>query len=247
MTLLQGFLLGLVQGLTEFLPVSSSGHLVIGQHLLGLTEAPVFFDVTVHSATALAVIVLTRERLRRLSFKELKLLFLGSIPAGVVGVWLNQDVEKLFNSLNMVGIALVVTAAILWLTKLVKNKKTKKSLGLKETIWVGLFQSVAIIPGISRSGSTISAGLFAGLTPKAAFEFSFLLSLPAILGAQVLQLIKLENIAFSEISVLGVGFISAFVTGLLALKLLKQVVVKQQIHWFAIYCFIVGLSILIFY
>lgn len=243
MTLAQGLILGLIQGLTEFLPVSSSGHLVIAQSLFQLKETPVIFDTLVHLATALAVIVVIFNSLKKISLEQVKLIIIASIPAGLAGLFLNQFIEELFSSVKLVGFALVVTSLVLFSTKKITKKLSK--LNFKNSFVIGLAQSMAIIPGISRSGSTIVAGLHQGLTPQEAFNFSFLISLPAIIGAQLLQLNKLSTLSSSDIPTLAIGFATAFISGLIALKLLKRFVVSGKLHLFAYYCLTLAIITLI--
>jgi len=246
MTVIQGLLLGLLQGLTEFLPVSSSGHLVIAQHLFGITTPPVVFDVLVHLATGLAIVVVLWPQILKLNRQLLGLIILATLPAAVIGFFLNNKIELIFNSLPLVGFSLIITAILLFSTKFIKKKSSVHNLTSKNSILIGFFQALAIIPGISRSGSTITAGLHTGLNPTTAFNFSFLLSLPAILGAQLLQLNKVANIQLSEIPVLMIGFLMAFLSGIIALKLLKNIVIKSKLHQFGYYCLVLGTIILIF-
>ncbi len=244
MTIFQGFLLGLIQGLTEFLPVSSSGHLVIFQHLLNLSDSSVTFDILVHLATSLAVIIVVFDSLVKITFKQIKIIALASLPAAIFGLLLNSQVETLFSSLRLVGFTLLITSGILFSTKLLKTLKPSE-LNHKNTFLIGLAQALAIFPGISRSGSTIVAGLHTGLAPKTAFNFSFLLSLPAIFGAQLLQLNKLTNSPPSQIPSLLTGFITAFISGFFALKLLQKFVTNSKLHYFSYYCLVIGLLALL--
>ncbi len=245
MTFYQSFLLGLIQGLTEFLPISSSGHLVIAQHLFQLSKAPIFFDVLVHLGTSLAVIIVVFESLTKITIKKIKLIILASLPAAVFGLLLNSKMEQLFSSLRIVGFALLVTSAFLFSTKLIR-KAPKIKLNYKNSFLIGFSQALAIIPGISRSGSTIITGMHLGLSPAKAFNFSFLLSLPAIFGAQILQLNKISNFPSSQFPILLTGFTTAFISGLIALKMLKRFVIKGKLHYFGFYCLILGLVVLIF-
>ncbi len=246
MTLLQGLLLGLLQGLTEFLPVSSSGHLVIAQHLLQLRQTPVAFDIMLHLATALAVVALMWPTIIKLDLKTFKLIILASIPAGIVGLFLNHQIETLFSSIGLVGVTLIITSILLFSTKFFKFPHFNK-LNSKSAILIGLFQSLAIIPGISRSGSTIVAGLSQKLNPKKAFNFSFLLSLPAIFGAQLINLGRLTKLDQQLSPIYLTGFISAFISGYFALKILKKLVIGGKLHYFAYYCLTLGASILVFF
>lgn len=244
MTAIQAFFLGLIQGLTEFLPVSSSGHLVIFQNLFGFTQPPVLFDVIVHLATALAIVVFFWSSLLKLNKRLIGLLLLASLPAGLLGLVLNQQIEILFNSLTLVGFSLLITAFMLFSLNRFIAKAKRSSLRPKDALIIGLFQALAIIPGISRSGSTITAAIFRGLKPELAFQFSFLLALPAILGAQLLQLPLLAHLSSAAILSLTIGFLTAFISGYLALKLLHQLVIKAQLKGFGYYCLFLGLFIL---
>ena len=242
-------ILGLVQGLTEFLPVSSSGHLVIFRELLG-AEAPqdLVFEITVHVATVLATIVIFRKQIIDLlqglfKFKYnsqtdfiLKLV-VSMIPVAIVGVFFKDKVEALFSSLTVVGCALLVTAALLYFSD--KAKKAKS-----EDITFG--QAVAVIPGLSRSGTTISAGLLSGASRSKVAEFSFLMVLVPILGEAFLDVIG-GDMASSSIGTvpLAIGFIASFVSGLFACKAMIALVKKAGLKWFALYCAIVGVIVII--
>ena len=246
MTLIQALILGLLQGLTEFLPVSSSGHLVIAQHFFGFLTPPVFFDILLHLATALAIIVILWRPLFSLDKKTFGFILLASLPAGIIGVLLNSSIETLFSSVKLVAVALLVTALLLFLTRYFFSQAKSTRLTWKNTLLIGLFQALAIIPGLSRSGSTISAGIFAKLKPELIFNFSFLLALPAIFGAALLQLKDL-NFAGSLLDLpLLIGFITAFISGLFALKLLKKFVSQGKFSFFAYYCLALGLTLLVF-
>ena len=245
MTISQSIILGLIQGLTEFLPVSSSGHLVIFQHLLNLSEPPVVFDVLVHLATSLAIIIVLFKSLIKITLKQITIIVVASLPAAIIGLLLNSQIEQLFSSLKLVSFALLITAAFLFSTKLQpkadrplddKNKK----INFKNSISIGFSQALAIIPGISRSGSTIVTGLHTGLSPSTAFNFSFMLSLPAIFGAQLLQINKLASLSSLELPSLIIGFITAFASGLLALNLLKRFVINGKLHYFGYYCLVLS-------
>jgi len=246
MTLIQALILGLLQGLTEFLPVSSSGHLVIAQHFFNLLTPPVLFDVLLHLATALAIIIVLWRQLLSLDKKTIGFILLASLPAGIIGVLLNSSIETLFSSVKLVALALLVTALLLFLTRYFFSQAKSTRLTWKNTLLIGLFQALAIIPGISRSGSTISAGIFAKLKPELIFNFSFLLALPAIFGAALLQL-KDSNFSSSLLDLpLVIGFITAFISGLFALKLLKKFVSQGKFSFFAYYCLALGLTLLVF-
>jgi undecaprenyl-diphosphatase len=247
--------LGVVQGLTEFLPVSSSGHLVLGQQLLGLTEPELLFDVAVHVGTLAAVVVVFRADLwtmvkglwargpqgargRRL----LWLVALGTLPAAAAGVLLKSLFESLFASPAAVGAALLFTGCLLMATRLAPSgDRGLARTGPGRALGVGLAQALAITPGVSRSGATIAAGLFLGLERETAARLSFVLSVPAILGALVLQLAHLDPAQAPPLAPLLVGAATAAASGLAALKLLLRLVRSGRLHWFAWYCWALGL------
>lgn len=247
-------LLGVIQGLTEFLPVSSSGHLVLGQRLLGLTEPHLLFDVAVHVGTLLAVFVVFAEdlRLMALSFlpgrdhdrrgrRLIVLLLVGVVPAAVAGLLFRDAFEALYASTLTVGVALLVTGSLLMLTAVIPDgKRTLESRGVLTAFVVGVAQAIAIIPGISRSGATISVGLLLGLGRDLAARLSFLLSIPAILGALVLQGANAGELQAGDVMPLLVGGTSAAITGYVALRLLVRVVQRGKMHWFALYCWTIG-------
>jgi len=255
----QAIILGVVQGLTEFLPVSSSGHLVLGQHLLGLDQPEMLFDVAVHVGTLLAVAAYfwrdlwamlrgfwgrdeEAERGRRLIW----LVGVGSVPTAVVGVLFRHDFEALFASVTAVGVALLITGCLLMATHFAPpSRREIWRFGAGRAFWVGLAQGLAITPGISRSGSTISVALLLGVERRLAAHYSFLLSLPAILGALLLHLLELapgQEVAWTP---LLLGGAVAGVTGLAALRLLIGVVQRGGLHWFAFYCWALGATALI--
>lgn len=267
MDIYQAIMLGIVQGLTEFLPVSSSGHLVIGQSLFGLTEPALSFDISVHIGTLLAVIVLFRKDImaiiasgvfflkslirknaatgRLKDNRELNMLWLiiiGSVPTAIIGILLNKIADRLFSSTLLVGIMLIITGIILWLTRKTSEKsKTGNKLTIGKALLIGLVQGMAVIPGISRSGSTIAAGLFAGLNRELSARFSFLLSIPAIAGAAVLNFADLQTASTISGAVTLIGAITSFVVGYLALTILLYFVKNGRLYVFAPYCVFVGI------
>ena len=245
MTFLQSVFLAVIQGLTEFLPVSSSGHLVFFQKILGIVQPPVFFDILLHLGTLGAIVVFFRKEIRDLLFhwqRQLKtwlFLFLGSIPATLAGFFFNSKIELFFNSLWLVGIAWVIFGSWLLLTsKLTKGKKTR-SMTWKDSLFIGIFQALALLPGISRSGSTISAGLIRQQPRESAFRFSFLLAIPAILGATVLEMkeVGLKE-AFSPVAFLSM--LIAGVVGYLTLVLLQKALRSEKFYLFGFYCLAIG-------
>ncbi len=245
MNLLSAVILAVIQGLTEFLPVSSSGHLVLGQKLLGFSSPPILFDVMLHMGTLAAVLLYFYKRFIKLKIKLIILIIIGSVPAGIVGVFLNNFIEEIFNSLILVGVCLLATGLFLLSTKLIKkNGIDFSSLNWKKALVIGFAQAVAILPGISRSGSTIVAGRWQGLKREAAFLFSFYLAVPAMLGALILQLPDIAD-NLQEFKLGMVGLVVSFVTGIMSLWLLEKTVLRGKLYYFGFYCLGLGLLVLI--
>lgn len=234
MTPVQALILGIVQGLTEFLPVSSSGHLVIFQNFFRLSQPPIFFDIVVHVGTLFAVIIYFFNQIKKISLNLFKLVIAGTIPAVIFGLYIEPQIESLFSSLTVVALGLIITSALLFSTKFTKFSKPKK-LTLKSSLIIGLFQALAIIPGVSRSGATVASALNQGAGKQKAFYFSFLLSIPAITGALVLQLKDLNQINSAELIPIIIGFTTSLITGLLALKLLNIIINNTKLHLFGFY------------
>lgn len=256
MSIWQAIILGLIQGLTEFLPVSSSGHLAIGRELLGVEAAgDLVFEVAVHAATALAIIIVFRKDILRLLgglFKfqyneETDYIFkicVSMIPVFVVGVFFKDYVEDLFSSLIVVGFALIATALLLFFSGRYGAREGKITYG--KAFIIGVSQAFAVIPGLSRSGTTISTGLLCGVKREEVAKFSFLMVLVPILGEAFLDLVG-GDMAASTIGALPLafGFITAFVSGLFACKAMIALVKKARLDWFALYCAVVGLVVVI--
>ncbi len=252
MTWWQGAVLGIVQGLTEFLPISSSGHLVVAETVIGLTTPGVLVEVVLHVATLLAVVIVYWKRLLDLtvgvvtgrsgSWRYLALLAVGTVPAAVVGFFFAGWFERAFDSLITVGLSFMLTAAILWSTRWTAGAEARDEPTFGGAVGIGLAQALAILPGISRSGSTIAAGMWLYLDPVKAAEYSFLLAIPAILGAAILQVPDLTT-GSQRVGVgpLTVGFITSLVAGILAIRVLVVLLEKRAFHRFAPYCLILGL------
>ncbi|MEM1128350.1 MAG: undecaprenyl-diphosphate phosphatase [Bacteroidota bacterium] len=259
MTWWEAALLGLVQGLTEFLPVSSSGHLVLGQYLLGLdAEADVTFEVLVHFGTVLSILTVYWRRVLRLItavFKGLARpvqayaedddvrmaahILITLVPTGLVYVLLREQLEAAFGSPKLVCGMLIVTGILLLLT-LLRRDPSGRITPLKALL-VGLAQAAAMIPGISRSGSTICTALYQNVTPSDAADFSFLMLLPVVLGATLLKVLDLTEQASSVDTVgLAIGTLVAYVSGVLAIRVMLDFVKKGRLQYFAYYCFAVG-------
>lgn len=261
-------ILGIIQGLTEFLPVSSSGHLVLTGALLALTEPHVLFDVIVHAGTLLATLFFYKDTLKAMTselvtlgpkvlsyeliktgfkdFPETRLLFLiclGSVPTAVIGLVFKTELESLFAEPRQAAWMLLVTAGFLTLTMVQRglNRDILK-MRLTDALLIGLIQGIAVIPGISRSGSTIACALLLGLDRKLAARFSFLLSVPAILGAVLLKSKDaIDAGGHVDMLVLVVGFLSAALVGFGALRFFIPIVNKGKLHYFVIYLIPAGL------
>ncbi len=247
MNLLEIFI-GLVQGLTEFLPVSSSGHIAVLEHWFGVFSPDLSREVSLHLATLLAVFVYFRRRIWELivswsrgrELGYLLYLVLGSIPAAAVGLTMGKIIEDAFSSLLAIGAFFFLTGLFLLSTRWAFNRG--KKVGPVSSFLIGIAQAFAILPGISRSGATISAGLHLGVEPQEAFEFSFLLSIPAILGAGLLEVLKVNP---SSMVSHWQGALAAFLTGYFALFALSRVVKKGKLWVFSPYLFILSIIILI--
>ncbi len=238
-------LLGIVQGLTEFLPISSSAHLVIVQELLpNFSQPGILFDVALHGGTLLAVLIYYRRTVwELLTFKNphlMRLLIVGTIPAGLAGYFLNDLFESMFASLFWVGITLMISGVMNWLVDSRQGIGHRaQGTGWLQALVIGVFQAIAIIPGISRSSATIFSGTMLGIDKKQAADFSFLLSIPAILGAVVLQLTK-HGAAVSDPAPYVVGFILSGVVGYFSIGWLLTLLAQNKYKYFAVYCLIVG-------
>jgi undecaprenyl-diphosphatase len=250
-TLWQGLLLGLVQGLTEFLPVSSSGHLVLAETLAGVKTPGVFVEVALHVATLGSVLIVYGGRLwsvaagalrgRRDDLRYAALLAVATVPAGLVGVLLNDAVERAFDSLAAVGAGFLVTGTTLWFTRRATGTPGEGRPRWLDALAIGAAQAVAILPGISRSGSTVSAGLWCRLGPARAAEFSFLMAVPVIAGAALLESRDMAaSIGAVGAVPLAAGCAVALVSGVWAIRFLVAVLQRGRLHGFAPYCWVVG-------
>ena len=271
-TLNEALILGIIQGLTEFLPISSSGHLVIFQNLLGLKEPQLLFDVVVHLGTLFAIMFVYRKDLLDIvkelfgvgkdireheAFKTIwanrpylrlvVFIIIATLPAVIVGLLFQDAVEHLFGSLPSTGVMLLITGTFLFLTQKAKNQeKEMKDLTVRICLMIGIAQACALLPGISRSGITISTALFCGLNRDLAARFSFLLSIPAILGAAFLEFLKIYgNMGSNNGMALFFGGLSAFVIGYVALIILLRMVHQGRLFYFSYYCWPLGAAVLI--
>jgi undecaprenyl-diphosphatase len=237
----QAVILGLVQGLTEFLPISSTAHLVVAQAILGLNSPPVELDIVLHLATALATGVVLWPIIKAIDCRQVRLIFVAMVPTGILGLWLNRWDELIFGSVLFTAITLIINGLMLLLPRLMRIKPA--SLSYSSAAGIGLAQGLAVLPGISRSGATIVAGLLLGLQPESAYNFSFLISLPAILAAQGLHFHEF-NWHRAELLNYSLGFITAFVSGYFALMWLRRLVARGRFTAFAVYCLILGTVLL---
>lgn len=281
--MIESIILGLLQGLAEFLPISSSGHLVLGKELLGMEEAGMFFDIMLHAGTLLSIFVVFRKKIvdmivgcihrDKTQLKEVGYIVLASIPTAIIGIGFKKPLESLFENPRAVCCALLVTATLLFVSQWGRTgSKHPECEGVQMNWWralvTGVVQGVACIPGISRSGSTISGMIFLGVNRKYAGEFSFLMSIPAVGGAALLDVIKwvkcqnpekiaqyvLENPEKAQACAeagkftpeLLVGMLVAFIFGVIALKWLMAFVQKGKFHYFSYYLWVAGILGLIF-
>ena len=258
MSWIEALLLGLVQGLTEYLPVSSSGHLAIGSALFGIAgEDNLTFTIVVHVATVLSTLVILWKEIAWIvrglfqfrwntETRYVLNIIVSMIPVGIVGLFFKDTVEGIFGSgLLVVGCMLLVTASLLAFSYYAKPRQ-KESISLKDAFIIGLAQACAVMPGLSRSGSTIATGLLLGNSKATLAQFSFLMVIPPILGEALLDVLKLmkgESLGGAELpmSALVVGFLAAFVSGCVACKWMINVVKRGKLIYFAIYCAIAGL------
>ena len=264
MNWLEALILGVVQGLTEFLPVSSSGHLEIGQALLGTSgEENLIFAIIVHTATVLStLVVLWREvaRLFKGTFTTLKWndekdyvakILVSMIPVFIVGMFFKDQVESFFgNGLLLIGVCLLITAVLLALSEWLQHRRQNKGheVGYKDAIVIGIAQACAVLPGLSRSGTTIATGLLCGVKKESVAQFSFLMVLIPILGEAFLDLLKLlQGELTCNLGVIPaiVGFLAAFLTGCFACRFMIEIVRRQRLIWFALYCAIVGVATIV--
>ena len=261
----EALILGLIQGLTEFLPVSSSGHLEIGQVLLGTTgEENLTFAIVVHTATVLSTLVVLWKEVAQLfrgTFTTMQwnkdknyvaMILVSMIPVFIVGMFFKEPVENFFGSgLLLVGICLCVTAVLLYLSEWLSKRKAGEGheVGYKDAIIIGLAQAVAVLPGLSRSGTTIATGLLCGVKKESVTQFSFLMVLIPILGEAFLELLDiLQGEVISTLGILPmiVGFLSAFLSGCLACKFMINIVRRQKLIYFAIYCLCAGIFAIVY-
>lgn len=249
-------LLGLIQGITEFLPVSSSGHLVLAGKWLGVHSPGVLLEAMLHWGTLLAVLVAFRTDLLTIARamggrgriedrKRVGFLIAGTLPIVAVGLLLRDAIEHAFSSIAVVGVSLLVTGGLLFATRVFRSRARRPELRFSDALWVGLAQATSVIPGISRSGSTLATGMMSGLTPERAVRFSFLLSIPALFGAGLLHLVDAVRTP-QQYNWMGiaVGTVVAFLVGRVCIRVLMELVRRRLLWCFGIYCLLLGLGTL---
>lgn len=235
--MLEYILLGIIQGLTEWLPVSSSGHLVIFQQLFNI-QVDLFYNIWLHVGTLIVLLFFFYKDIINISKKWILYIIIGSVITGFIGFVFYDLLKSFFSNLLVVGISLIITGVILYLSKYFNGKR---KLNKRAAILIGLAQGLAIVPGLSRSGLTISTGLFMGLDKEKAFRFSFLLSIPAIVGALILEGSRTSfSLSFNHI----IGLVVSIIVGYFSLKWLFNIVKKRKLHYFSYYCLVVGLIII---
>ncbi|MDC0204638.1 undecaprenyl-diphosphate phosphatase [Flavobacteriales bacterium] len=259
MDILHAIILGIIQGLTEFLPISSSGHLEITKALLGegkVAKESLLMTIVLHFATALSTIIVFRKDLVEIltglfqfrnneSFQFSLKIVVSMIPAAIVGILFNDELEALFGgALKLVGSMLLITGLLLFLAD--KAKSSAKNVGVKESILIGITQAIAILPGISRSGATISTAVLLGIDKEKSARFSFLMVVPLIFGKMLKDLLSGEiSTHDANFFPLLIGFVVAFFTGMIACKWMIRIVKNSQLKYFAYYCFAVGSIVII--
>jgi len=255
--MIEYIILGILQGITEFLPVSSSGHLVIAQSLFkNFTQPGILFDVMLHFATFLAVIIYFRKRVKdilkgilgifvyryRVTYYNNRRyicgIFWASIPTALIGLYFNDKAEILFSSTSIVGYCLIITSLLLFFSD---RKNPKSHITLPKSFLAGIVQGISVIPGISRSGSTITTLIYMNVKREEAAEFSFLMALPAVLGASLLQIKELSSLDTTMIVNYLAGMFSAFVVGLVAIYYMLMFVKRASLKVFGLYCLVVGI------
>jgi len=252
-TLIEALFLAVVQGLTEWMPVSSSGHLVITQTVLGLNP-PLIFDVVLHVGTLIVVLTVFRKDIadiikavikRDFETEEGKLalfIVVGSVPIAIIGFVFYDFFKSLFSNLLAVGVAIIITGSVIFFSeKRIGNRK----MGILDSLLIGLAQAVTIIPGISRSGITVATGLLRKIDKTKAFRYSFLLSVPAVIGATVMESRDLV-LGNMDMAPVFLGATISMIVGYVSLKLLKKIVMNEKFHLFAYYCWTVGIAIILF-
>jgi undecaprenyl-diphosphatase len=245
----QAFLLGLVQGVTEFLPISSSGHLVIMQQWFGFTESLLTFDVFLHLGTLIAIIIFFGRGLFKISLREWLMVAIGTVPAVIVGLLFKDQIEAMFMASTFIGLELIITGLVnFYIDHKVKNPAPERELAPSNSFMIGIAQAVAIVPAISRSGSTVAAAMATGINRETAFKYSFLLAIPALAGAGILELkdvMAAGELGQIDYLTFGIGGVTALLSGLASLGLFRYVINHAQLKWFGWYCIVLGSGLLL--
>ncbi|MCL1924476.1 MAG: undecaprenyl-diphosphate phosphatase [Defluviitaleaceae bacterium] len=254
MTIIEALILGIIQGIAEFLPISSSGHLLLVQRIFGIEDNLLTFTIIVHIGTLIPVLIIYFNRVSGLIKKPFQLLTLlliiGTLPLVLLALFAGDFVDMIFTG-DFIAFGFLITAIVLLITdKIFEGTKDIKDLTKKDALLVGLFQAVAIIPGISRSGSTILGGVLTGANKKTAANFSFLLSIPAIMGGMTLEIIRLirediPDIGFFFTAPVLIGFFTSMIAGFFAIKIMLALVVKNKMKYFAYYLLVLSLFIFV--
>ncbi|MCK4805850.1 MAG: undecaprenyl-diphosphate phosphatase [Candidatus Pacebacteria bacterium] len=247
MNILQTIILAITQGVTEFLPISSSGHLAVLQILWNLPKTSIAFNTLLHFGTLGAILAVFSQEIKEIfhnrNWQLIKLIIIGTIPAAIFGFFFQTKIESSFFSLKFIGLSFLITALFLLSTKY--SKAQKDTISWLDALIIGIAQAAALFPGISRSGFTISAGLLRKLKPEIAYRFSFLLALPIILGAVILQLPALLQQGENSYLLGGIGMLISFFIGIISLKILEKILKRGKYFWFSLYLIILSMVILI--
>jgi undecaprenyl-diphosphatase len=247
MEIFEVIILSIIQGIGEWFPISSSGHLAIMHSIFGSNNLS--FDVFLHFASIIAVIIIFHKDIIQLfnlkkkeNIKYLFFILISIIPAGIIGILFKDKIEGFFSSMFYLGLFFILSGVIIFSTKFFKTKR--KEMNFFDVCLIGIFQAIAIVPGVSRSGSTISAGIYMGLEKKEAIKFSFLMAIPIILGASIVEFNDLNNQNI-DYSLLLISFLICLVVSLFTIKLFVKIVKSDKFYYFGIYNFIIGLIVLI--
>jgi len=263
--LLKYFVLGLVQGFTEPIPVSSSGHLIIAQRLMGMEQRGLTFEILTNTASLIAIVYIYRQDIWRLikgfvqyirtrdtqyksDFLFAFFIIVGTIPAGIIGVLFKDQIEAVFADIRTVAVALLVTGVALWLIRNLRGRKLEGDLSFKDALIVGLAQAVALIPGISRSGSTVIASIAVGMKQDTALRFAFMLYIPVSLGGLILGVSDFAN--DPELGSLAIPYLIAFLTTLIvtyySMRWFMGIMARGSLKYFSYYCFVAGILLFMF-
>jgi undecaprenyl-diphosphatase len=263
MSILQSISLGFIQGVTEFLPVSSSGHLLISRRIMGFADIPILFDILMHVPTLLAIVIVFRKRIGEIlvslyrlvgrknssqdseNLRLLGIICLATVCTALVGLALAKLQDRYIITTKIVAMLFVFTAIILVLSQFFRGSKDYGDLGIREAVITGIAQGIGVLPGVSRSGITISASLAAGMSRERAGEYCFLISIPAILGALIVKIKDIEILPVSPL-VIGVGMVTSFFVGLLSLLLLLQIIKWGRLYFFSFYLIPLGILTYLF-